>query len=584
MHAPQPLDRLTEGLGERLGNDYAINPRLHNEEVLVGALRLLWHRRWAFVLVAILTVVLATLFLRFGPRTYTAEAIIRFDFAAGSAASTPRFSLDAAAVVDSEARIARSRIVAEHAVSRMKLFDDPAFSSPPGLLSRTLAFLDGRGPTVEGPPGAAIEERTGAFERAITRLMGISLVDNENKSYVIAVRARWSEPQMAARLANTLAQEYLRERHVQSLVATQARLSAELAQIGLRLGDKFPTYLAVSTQLEEIGRTIAEANHSAAPVRSVALGDFTADIAIPAQASPATATPNPKSVYVLALIGGLALASAFILLRQRYDTRLMNEWAVVNRLGIRCFGILPADVNWRASGRAVLEEAARSITVNADLEVKESSCRVVMVTSSLPDEGKTLLATALASVLTGNGQRVLVIDAIPQTHRIIRRSDSFSADDTEADINVGGEVARTTKDGKTQPFELAVRHDHAGTLIGGQRFAEYIAAARKRHDIIIIKAPPVLMLSETMHLARFADLLMVLVHWRKTPARTVAQALRRLHDTGVPASGIVLANVRLCQNADTTVHDQSYYLARFGRFYASLYSGHPSQRTGVKQG
>src|SRR6185312_257698 len=108
MHAPQPLDRLTEGLGERLGNDCAINPRLHNEEVLVGALRLLWHRRWAFVLVAILAVVLATLFLRFGPRTYTAEAIIRFDFAAGSAASTPRFSLDAAAVVDSEARIARS--------------------------------------------------------------------------------------------------------------------------------------------------------------------------------------------------------------------------------------------------------------------------------------------------------------------------------------------------------------------------------------------------------------------------------------------------------------------------------------------
>ncbi|WP_325608903.1 Wzz/FepE/Etk N-terminal domain-containing protein [Pseudorhodoplanes sp.] len=574
MHAPQPLDRLTEGIGERLGNDYVSNPRLHNEEVIVGALRLLWHRRWTFMLVAILAAALATLFLRFGPRTYTAEAVIRFDFAAGSSASTPRFSLDAAAVVDSEARIARSRIVAEHVVSRMKLFDDPAFSSPPGLLSRTLAFLDGHPAKTASQTVAAEEGQDDAFARAVTRLMGISVVDHDSKSYVIAIRARWSEPQMAARLANTLAQEYLRERHIQSLVATRARLSAELTQIGLRLGDKFPTYLAASTQLEEIGRTIEEANRPTTPIRSVALGDFTADIAIPAQGSPATVTPNPKSVYVLALIGALVLASAFMLLRQRYDTRLTNEWTVANRLGVRCFGILPDGANWRASARAVLYEAARSIALNAGLEIKEPGCRVVVLTSSLPDEGKTLLATTLAGVLAENGQRVLLIDATPQTqpHRLVRRSSSPPAADSKSDLKVGDDAPTATNGGKAQPFQLVVLRDRQRTLIGGEGFAEYMAAARKRHDIVIIKAPPVLMLSETMHLARYADLMMLLVHWRKTPARTAAQALRRLHEAGTPASGVVLANVRLRRHADAIVHDQSYYLARYGRFYASLSS------------
>jgi Mrp family chromosome partitioning ATPase/capsular polysaccharide biosynthesis protein len=574
MHAPQPLARLSDGPGERLTGDHC-NPRLHNEEVIIGVLRLMWFSRGMFVIVAVLAVALATLFLRFGPRAYSAESVIRFDFAAGSAASTPRFSLDATAMVDGEARIARSRVVAEHVVSRLRLFDDAAFAAPPGLLSQVLAFVDGRAQKAAQQSDPRTTAQSEAFDRAVGRVAGASSVDHDNKSYVIAIRARWSDPQVAARLANTLAQEYLRERHIQSLIAARARLSAELAQIALRLGDKFPTYLTVKAQLDEIGRTIDEASQPTTPIRSVALGDFTADIAIPAQASPAVVSPNPKSVYALALAGGLMLAAAFLWLRQRYDTRLTNEWAVANRLDVRCFGIVPSGTSWRASARAALHEAARSIAVTAGLEIKDPSCRVVVLTSSLPDEGKTLLATALASVLSEIGQRVLLIDATPQSHphRLGRRNDT----EPGSNEKTGDDALAVTNGGKPAPFHLVVLRDRQHSLVGGEGFSEYMTAARKRHDLIIIKAPPVLMLSDTIHLARYADLLILLVHWRKTPARTAAQALRRLHDAGTPASGAILTNVRLSRRADTVMHDQSYYLARYGKFYASISSRFQSQ-------
>jgi hypothetical protein len=570
MHAPQSLDRLTDGIGERLNGERTCSPRLHNEEVMLGALRLMWYSRGTFLAVAVLAVVLATLFLRFGPRAYSAESVIRFDFAAGSGANTPRVSLDAVAVVDGEARIARSRVVAEHVVSRLRLFDDPAFAAPPGFLSQMLAFLDGHTQRMRSRSDKQNSERSEPFDRAVARVTGASSVDHDNKSYVIAIRAHWSDPQTAARLANTLAQEYLRERHIQSLIAAKARLSAELAQTGLRLGDKFPTYLAVKAQLDEIGRTIDEASRPTTPIRSVALGDFTADIAIPALALPATVSPNPKSVYALALVGGLMFAAVFLWLRQRYDTRLTNEWAVADRLDVRCFGVVPDGTNWRSSARAALHEAARSIAVTASLETKDPSCRVVVLTSSLPDEGKTLLATALAGVLAENGQRVLLIDATPQAHprRFVRRNDTEPAGDEK----IGDDARAVTNGGKPPPFHLVVLRDRQHTLAAGEGFSEYMAAARKRHDVIIIKAPPVLMLSDTVHLARYADLLMLLVHWRKTPARTAAEALRRLNEAGTPASGAVLTNVRLRRRADTIVHDQSYYLARYGKFYASISS------------
>jgi Mrp family chromosome partitioning ATPase len=364
-------------------------------------------------------------------------------------------------------------------------------------------------------------------------------------------------------LANNLAQEYLHERQAQSLNAAKARLSAELSQIGLRFGDKFPTYLAAKTQLEEIERTIDDTSRQAMPIRSVALGDFTADIAIPAQVLPAQVSPNPKSVYALALIGGIIFAAALLLLRQRYDTRLSNEWAVAGRLGLRCFGSMPDGTNWRASARATLQEAARSIAVSAGLDAKESSCRVVVVTSSLPDEGKTMLATILAGVLAESGQRVLVVDAVPRTQaqRLNHRTAAKPSREAPPHGN-----------GVTPPFQIALVPERGNALANPESFAEYMVAARKNHDVVIIKAPPVLMLSDATRIARHADLLMLLVHWRKTPARIAAEALRRLHEAGTPASGAVLTNIRLQRQADAALRDQSYYLARYGKFYASISS------------
>jgi Mrp family chromosome partitioning ATPase len=526
------MNHLANGIGGPLGSESGSDSRLHNEEVMIGALRLLWYSRGTFVIAAILAMAMAAVLVRFGPRTYLAESVIRFDFtAASTAASTPRLALDPAAVVDSEARIARSRTVAEQVVARLHLADDSAFASPPGHLTQLIDFLGRRPEDGMAQPDDGAD--TSRRDLAIARVMATTVVDHDNKSYLIGIRFRWSDPQTAARLANALAQEYLRQRQTQSLIATKARLSAELTQISMRLGDKFPTYLAVKAQLDEIGRSLDDANLPATPVRSVALGDFTAEIAVPAHASPVQASPNPKSVYAMALLGGFILTAAFLLLRQRWDTRLTNEWAVADRLGMRCFGTIPDGTSWRASARAALREAARSVAVASGLDVKGQSCRVVVLTSSLPDEGKTLLATALAAVLAEHGQRVLLVDAVPRAH----------------------------------PKRLGHR-----ALTGAEGFAENMLDARKSHDVVIIKAPPILMLSDAAHLARNADLLMLLVRWRRTPARIAAEALRRLQEAGAPVSGTVLTNVPLHRQLNATIHDQSYYLARYGKFYASISS------------
>jgi Mrp family chromosome partitioning ATPase len=93
----------------------------------------------------------------------------------------------------------------------------------------------------------------------------------------------------------------------------------------------------------------------------------------------------------------------------------VSEWAVTNRMGVRCFGIVP-DVTGALGPqfRAGLVEAVRGVSVTARLDVRSPNCKLVLVSSSLPDEGKTEFAATLAKGLSDAGQRVLVLDAVPR--------------------------------------------------------------------------------------------------------------------------------------------------------------------------
>ena len=123
--------------------------------------------------------------------------------------------------------------------------------------------------------------------------------------------------------------------------------------------------------------------------------------------------------------------------------RLASERAVTNRLGVRCLGIVP-DVTgaFGPQYRPALNEAVRGISVSAGLDVRSPNCKVVLIASSLPDEGKTQFASTLATVLTDAGQKVLVVDAVPHLEgRVIDFPNADHADDPAGAVTTTRAVA-----------------------------------------------------------------------------------------------------------------------------------------------
>ena len=230
----------------RLDSGSEVPRRLFDGSQLFDGLRCLWKRRAVVAAVFAAGLALGVTGLAFyGPR-YTSEALIRLNFAgeapAGGTRSQPVASMEASALVDSAARIARARATASAAVERHRLDLDPRFAgrSNAAVLLGWLAALIG------------IEQATAPHDLATNVLLRHIKVTTEPRSYVITIAATASEPELAARLANMIALEYLRGQLLQQLTDAKTAVERELAETSAVCGFRHPNYALAEAKLQTL--------------------------------------------------------------------------------------------------------------------------------------------------------------------------------------------------------------------------------------------------------------------------------------------------------------------------------------------
>jgi len=191
------------------------------------------------ILVAAVLLVSVMLML-IGPR-YSGEAIIELNFIrevpAAGAQIQPTASVDAGAIVDSAARVIRSRATASAVVAQLRLDKDPAFARR-SAFSYVRSVLD-REAATPSPHDLAVRE----LMRKIT-------VTNELRSYLISIAVTTGDPEQSANLANAVAVEYLRGQLLQQLTDAQVSAERDLNQLSSVYGVRHPNYVNGRTRLE----------------------------------------------------------------------------------------------------------------------------------------------------------------------------------------------------------------------------------------------------------------------------------------------------------------------------------------------
>jgi capsular polysaccharide biosynthesis protein len=213
----------------------------HYEQLAYDTLRVLWHRKLLISAILVAAVLLVSVMLvRIGPR-YSGEAIIELNFIrdvpTAGAQIQPTASVDAAVIVDSAARVIRSRATASAVVARLRLDKDPAFARR-SAFSYVQSVL-GREAATPSPHDLAVDE----LMRKIT-------VTNELRSYLISIAITTGDPEQSANLANAVAVEYLRGQLLQQLTDAQVSAERDLNQLSSVYGVRHPNYVNGRTRLE----------------------------------------------------------------------------------------------------------------------------------------------------------------------------------------------------------------------------------------------------------------------------------------------------------------------------------------------
>ncbi len=279
-------------------------------------------------------------------------------------------------------------------------------------------------------------------------------------------------------------------------------------------------------------------------------------------------SPNRLKLAIMALLGGLGLAIGVPFLIEYLDHTLSNLEQVEHSFRLRGLGIVPQTPSSEVLSLTPDETKPHSLLEN--FRIIRSNVlsmgsltkvpQVIMITSAMPKEGKTVVSSHLAASFALSGSKTLQIDTDLRRGRL-HRLFGYRKEPGLSNVLLGeSDFEHACR--QTQHENLHVlsagRHLHNGTeLIGSPSFAGLMQDLRRRYDRIIIDTPPVLGLSETSIMQNSVDGVLFVIWTGQTPSRGVKTAIEALQAAGANIYGFVLN--RLDLNSTQNYYHYYYY-------------------------
>lgn len=313
--------------------------------------------------------------------------------------------------------------------------------------------------------------------------------------------------------------------------------SAQGAQrIAAAIGDVFP-------------RTIQDLERKGAqdsPVKVTVVKEASADLA--------PVSPKPTRNLALGLVLGLVLGFGLALLRDVLDKSVKSQRDLETVTDRTILGGIAFDNDASAhplivqvDPRSQRAEAFRSLRTNLQFVDVANPPKSIVITSSLPGEGKSTTAANLALSLADTGVKVVVIEGDLRRPRLLDYL-GFEGSVGLTDVLVG----RVDVEDVLQPFgHTGLRLLGAGPippnpseLLGSANMEQLIAELSERFDYVIIDAPPLLPVTDAAVLSTIVDGAIVVVGAGVVQREHVRRALDTLDAVNCSVLGLILNRVK----------------------------------------
>jgi polysaccharide biosynthesis transport protein len=299
----------------------------------------------------------------------------------------------------------------------------------------------------------------------------------------------------------------------------------------------------------------------------------------PALEPPQPASPNSRLVLALALVLGSGLGLGFAFLNEYYIGGVTSGSQLANILPIPVAAVIPLSQQKRDSHSvadfvieqplSAFSESFRKLRASIDQSWRgaQNQCRVIMVSSAVPGEGKTSIALALARTYSQSGKNVLLIDAD------LRKPSLYKHIATEPKEGLLEYLAGVRTLAASSEFFLRDPLSTTSLVLGGGRplqatdqllqsntFAALIDLARSRVDFVIIDTSPLVPVVDARYIAPFVDAAILVVRFAATTQADVRYAFDQISKSLRPDAAI---------HSVLSIDEEKAASYRYGGYYNS---------------
>ncbi|MBE9046761.1 polysaccharide biosynthesis tyrosine autokinase [Pleurocapsales cyanobacterium LEGE 10410] len=230
---------------------------------------------------------------------------------------------------------------------------------------------------------------------------------------------------------------------------------------------------------------------------------------------PEDGTTGRIPLLILGVLMGLLLSNLTVILLEMQDRTLKTIPEIKRKFAYQVLGIIPLDTLHNSQEGIIVQrepdsftsEVYRMIQTNLKFLPVQQQPKVILMTSSVPGEGKSTVAANLAAAMAQLGRKVLLIDADlrkSSQHHLWQVSNKAGVKDV---INHKTSLAQVVSQpmkqldlltsGTVAPNPLA--------LLDSKEMSDLVAAAKKEYELVIIDAPPLAVTADVLTLSKLAD-------------------------------------------------------------------------------
>lgn len=289
--------------------------------------------------------------------------------------------------------------------------------------------------------------------------------------------------------------------------------------------------------------------------------------------------PNPVLNLLIGMFLGIFGGVLLALFLEYFDSTIKIPDDIEKGLGLNLLGIVPEEDAKNMKGKVFFEadehlpaaESMRALRTALLFKLRKvAGCRVILVTSPNPDEGKSTLALNLAAAFQQNHLKVILLDGDlrkPSLHKRLEVSPERGLSEVlEGALSFEQGVHHSVPGVGLDFISCGSHSSHPTEILGSKAMKGLVEKLKQEYDIMVVDSPPYLPVADVAVLSEYADAVIIVARHHTTEKRQLRDVKKRFSETNIKELGVVINRV--------SVREKDYYYQQY------YYYGYGDGKTG----